>query len=53
MNTQTELNQLRTAILTSNGFRKWRNHIRKQLKTITENEIARHDNIRMGQQITR
>jgi hypothetical protein len=32
--TQTELNQLRTAILTSKRFKKWRTHIREQLKEI-------------------
>jgi hypothetical protein len=39
--TQTELNILRTAILTSTRFRKWRMHIQQQLKQIQNESVKR------------
>jgi hypothetical protein len=44
--TQTELNQLRTAILTSTRFRKWRMHIQQQLKQI-QNESVKRGNLQI------
>lgn len=37
-NNLTQINLIRTEILISSRFRKWRKHIQKQLKTIQQNE---------------
>lgn len=35
----TELNVVRTAILTSNRFRKWRQHLQNELKKINQQQF--------------